>query len=385
MAWGDVDVKEQRMKFVIAASRKEKPLGQLCQEFEICRPTGYKWLRRYEAGGCAAVVEKSRRPHHSPERSPAELEQMVVEERQERPDWGARKLQQLLLKKARKKVPVITIHRILLRHGLVRAQDRHQPAVKRFERGEPNQLWQMDFKSPIGWEAAVGPLSVLDDRSRYVVALQGTWSTRAEAVREQLQTAFQECGVPEAMLMDHGTPWWNMKAFSGATWLTLWLMKQGIRLYFSGYQHPQTQGKVERFHGAMAAALKRRGYPSKKQRQPWLDEFKYEYNHLRPHEALEMQTPATVWRKSERRYEPNPQRWEYEQGSEVVKVAPEGHIRVNGHRWEISRALAGEWVQLIRVEKRILVYYCRSLVRELDQLSHRSFAVDRWLSWSEQV
>lgn len=385
MAWGDVDVKEQRMKFVIAASRKEKPLGQLCQEFEICRPTGYKWLRRYEAGGCAAVVEKSRRPHHSPERSPAELEQMVVEERQERPDWGARKLQQLLLKKARKKVPVITIHRILLRHGLVRAQDRHRPAVKRFERGEPNQLWQMDFKSPIGWEAAVGPLSVLDDRSRYVVALQGTWSTRAEAVREQLQTAFQECGVPEAMLMDHGTPWWNMKAFSGATWLTLWLMKQGIRLYFSGYQHPQTQGKVERFHGAMAAALKRRGYPSKKQRQPWLDEFKYEYNHLRPHEALEMQTPATVWRKSERRYEPNPQRWEYEQGSEVVKVAPEGHIRVNGHRWEISRALAGEWVQLIRVEKRILVYYCRSLVRELDQLSHRSFAVDRWLSWSEQV
>lgn len=385
MAWGDVDVKEQRMKFVIAASREEKPLGQLCQEFEICRPTGYKWLRRYEAGGCAAVVEKSRRPHHSPERSPAELEQMVVEERQERPDWGARKLQQLLLKKARKKVPVITIHRILLRHGLVRAQDRHRPAVKRFERGEPNQLWQMDFKSPIGWGAAVGPLSVLDDRSRYVVVLQGTWSTRAEAVREQLQTAFQECGVPEAMLMDHGTPWWNMKAFSGATWLTLWLMKQGIRLYFSGYQHPQTQGKVERFHGAMAAALKRRGYPSKKQRQPWLDEFKYEYNHLRPHEALEMQTPATVWRKSERRYEPNPQRWEYEQGSEVVKVAPEGHIRVNGHRWEISRALAGEWVQLIRVEKRILVYYCRSLVRELDQLSHRSFAVDRWLSWSEQV
>ena len=69
----------------------------------------------------------------------------------------------------------------------------------------------------------MGPLAVLDDCSRYVVVLQGTWSTRAEPVREQLQTAFQECGVPEAMLMDHGTPWWNMKAFTGATWLTLWL------------------------------------------------------------------------------------------------------------------------------------------------------------------
>ena len=74
----------------------------------------------------------------------------------------------------------------------------------------------------------------------------------------------------------------------------------------------------------MAAALKRRGYPKKEERQPWLDEFKHEYNHLRPHEALEMQTPATVWGKSERGYEPNPQPWEYEEGSEVVKVARRG-------------------------------------------------------------
>lgn len=381
MAWGSVDVEEQRMRFVIAASRREKPFGKLCQEFEISRPTGYQWWQRYEAGGYQAVVEKSRRPHSSPERTRPEVEQRVVELRQERPDWGARKLQQLL-KKERIELPVITIHRILLRHDLVRAQDRHRKAVKRFERGEPNQLWQMDFKSPVGWEAAVGPLSVLDDCSRYAVLLQGTWSTRAEAVRERLEEAFWECGVPEAMLMDHGTPWWNMKAFSGATWLTLWLMKQGIRLYFSGYQHPQTQGKVERFHGAMAAALKRRGYPKHEERQPWLDEFRYEYNHVRPHEALAMQTPATVWHKSKRRFQPNPPSWEYEPGSEVVKVAEEGHIRVNGQRWEISRALAGEWVQLIHLENKVLIYYGKSLVRELDPLSHRSYAGDRWLSGS---
>jgi len=173
--------------------------------------------------------------------------------------------------------------------------------VKRFERAVPNQLWQMDFKSPVGWEAPVGPLSVVDDHSRYAVALEGTWSTQAEPVRERLEQTFQECGVPEAMLMDHGTPWWNMKAITGSTWLTLWLMKQGIRLYFSGYRHPQTQGKVERFHGAMAAALKRRGYPRAEGRQNWLDKFRHEYNHLRPHEALGMRTPGSVWSKSDRR------------------------------------------------------------------------------------
>lgn len=379
MAWGSVDVEEQRLRFVVAVSRREKPLQQLCQEFGISRPTGYQWWRRYQAGGYRAVVEKSRRPHSSPGRTSHAVEQRVVELRQQRPDWGARKLQ-VLLQQEGIALPVITVHRILLRQGLVQGQDRHQPAVKRFERGAANELWQMDFKSPIGWEAPTGPLSVLDDHSRYAVVLQGTWSTKAEPVREQLEQAFLECGVPQAMLMDHGTPWWNMKAFTGSTWLTLWLMKQGIRLYFSGYRHPQTQGKVERFHGAMAAALKKRGYPGKEERQNWLDRFRDEYNHTRPHEALGMRTPASVWSKSNRRYDPQPAPWEYEAGSEVLKVAAEGHIRIDGLRWEISRALAGEWVQLIRVEQRILVYYCKSLVRELDPLNHRSTAADRWFS-----
>jgi transposase InsO family protein len=381
MAWGNVDVDEQRMRFVIAVSRREKPLQQLCQEFGISRPTGYAWWRRYQAGGYKAVVEKSRRPHHSPGQTSNAVEQRVIQMRQQRPDWGARKLQ-VLLEQEGIELPVITVHRILLRHGLVRTQDRHRTAVKRFERGLPNQLWQMDFKGPVGWQAPVGPLSVLDDHSRYAVVLEGTWSTQAEPVRERLEQTFQECGVPEAMLMDHGTPWWNMKALTGSTWLTIWLMKQGIRLYFSGYRHPQTQGKVERFHGAMAAALKRRGYPSQEERQNWLDKFRHEYNHLRPHQALGMRTPGSVWSKSDRRYEAHPPAWEYEPGSEVLKVAAGGHIRIDGLRWEISRALAGEWVQLIRVESKILVYYCRSLVRELDPLNRQSTAVDWRLVYS---
>jgi hypothetical protein len=97
-----------------------------------------------------------------------------VELRQQRPDWRARKLQ-VLLQQEGIALPVITVHRILLRRGLV---GRHQAAVKRFERGSANKLWQMDFKSPIGWEAPAGPLSVLDDHSRYAVVLQGTWSTK---------------------------------------------------------------------------------------------------------------------------------------------------------------------------------------------------------------
>lgn len=378
MAWGSVNIDEERIRFVVSASRGDRSLGQLCEEFQISRPTGYEWLRRYQAGGMAGVVEKSRRPRHSPRQTATEIEQRIVELREQRPDWGARKLQ-VLLEQEQIHLPVITVHRILLRRGLVREADRRRAAVGRFQRSGPNQLWQMDFKSPIGWEAAVGPLSVLDDHSRYAIALQGTWSTQAEPVKQGLIEAFERCGMPEELLMDHGTPWWNMKAVAGWTWLTVWLMKQGIRLHFSGYRHPQTQGKVERFHGALAAAAKRRGYPQRERRQAWLDEFRWEYNYVRPHEALGMRTPASVWQASERKYRANPPAWEYEAGAEVRRLTAQGRLQCAGRDWEISRALAREWVQLIQVEQRILVYYCRSLVRELDPRTQQSTAVDRWV------
>jgi transposase InsO family protein len=375
MTWGSVDIQEQRVRFVVAASRREKSFQALCREFEVSRPTGYMWLRRYQEQGLAGIAERSRRPHLSPRQTGGVWEEQVVQLRQRYPDWGARKLQ-VLLRRAGVSLPLSTIHRILLRRGLVRIEDRHAAALQRFERAEPNQLWQMDFKGSTGWETAVGPLSVLDDHSRYLIALRGTWTTKAKPVREHLESAFSECGVPEAMLMDHGTPWWNANAPTGATWLTVWLMRQGIELHWSGYRHPQTQGKVERFHGSLQRTQGRRGVPEQ-ERQRWLDEYRHEYNQVRPHEALGMQTPASRWRPSERRYDPNPQPWQYPEGATVVKVGNQGQIWAE-RRWDISLALAGQWVQLVRVEERMLVYHCRTVVRELDLARQRSTAVERW-------
>jgi transposase InsO family protein len=381
MPWQTMDVEEQKVRFVVAATRQEKSFTALCQEFGISRPTGCLWRKRYQEAGLAGIAERSRRPRQSPTRTTAELEQRVVEVRQRYPDWGARKLQILL---AREKVELTrsTIHRVLLRHDLVRDHDRHSQATTRFERGAPNELWQMDFKSPKGWNAAVGPLSVLDDHSRYLVVLQAVWSAHGELVREQLETAFARCGVPQAMLMDHGIPWWSARAPTGATRLTIWLMKQGIRLHWSGFRHPQTQGKVERFHGALERALQARGAP-RKEPQPWLDAYRWEHNHVRPHEALSMQTPASVWRKSERSYDPHPPRWEYPTGAHVLKVGSHGNLDAYGARWKIAKALRGEWVQLEQVEQRVLVYYCQTLVRELDLKSRCSTTVERWLPQPE--
>lgn len=377
MGWRTMEVQEQRVRFVVAASRGEQSMTALCAEFDISRPTGYRWQARYSAAGVSGISERSRRPVHSPTRTEAGIEQRIVALRAQRPDWGARKLA-MLLEREGLRVPPATVHRSLLRRGLVRAEDRRSPATIRFQREQPNQLWQMDFKSPKGWQQPVGPLSVLDDASRYAIALDGTWTTRAETVRERLETAFTCCGVPDAMLMDHGTPWWHTQSPGGWTKLSVWLIKQGIRLYFSGIRHPQTQGKVERFHGALELARRRRGLPEAALHQRWLDDFRHEYNHLRPHEALGMQTPASRWHRSQRIYQPEPPEWEYPADAEVQRLESTGQLKIEGRRWQVSGPLAGERVHLVRKDRRVLVFYCRTLVRELDLVGQGSTAVEPW-------
>ena len=152
-------------------------------------------------------------------------------------------------------------------------------------------------------------------------------------MREQLQTAFQDSGVPEAMLMDHGTPWWSAESPHGLTRLSVWLMKQGIALHWGRIRHPQTQGKVERFHRELQGAIARRHAAVGPSVQAWLDDFRWEHNHLRPHEALEMKTPASRWRPSERPYDSQPPAWEYPQDAWTLKADCEGTIDIKDRRW----------------------------------------------------
>src|ERR1700730_3427248 len=179
-------VVERRLRLVLEGSGKERGFSGLCREFGISRQTGYTWLKRYAAGGSSEVLDRSRRPLHSPARTAPEIEQAVVELRQRWPDWGAAKLHALLQRNHTGTGPVAvrTVHRILARHDLIGDRDRNRPALKRFERSQPNDLWQMDFKGPQGRKPAspVGPLSILDDHSRYVLALEQLGSTQMHGV-----------------------------------------------------------------------------------------------------------------------------------------------------------------------------------------------------------
>ena len=356
---------EERLRFVVLASRQEHTMNDLCAEFGISRQTGYVWLKRYQEGGSGEMVDRSRRPLHSPQRTAQEVEQAVVQLRRKWPDWGAAKLAKVL----GQQTPAIvleprTVHRILDRYALIEARDRRQPALKRFERSKPNELWQMDFKGPQGSSSPVGPLSVLDDHSRYLLLLRHLGSTRLEGVRSALTDLFEQVGMPDSMLMDHGTPWWNAASPWGLTELSIWMMRLGIRLTYSGICHPQTQGKVERMHAALQRAIRKR--KADPENQQWLDSFRHEYNHVRPHEALQMATPVSIWQRSSRPF-PTPVRdWEYPASVPCRRLGGEGQLTWRRRRWEISNALRRQLVAIEQIADRVIVYFCRTPIRELD-------------------
>ena len=157
-----------------------------------------------------------------------------------------------------------TIDRIIQREGLTRRDVAPAPAVTRFERSAANELWQMDAKGhyPLRPDGQCHPLSILDDHSRFAVGLVALPALETGGVRRALTACFEQYGVPAAMLMDHGVPWWSATNEGGLTQLSVFLLKQDIRLLYGRVRHPQTQGKVERFHRTLGERLRWWGVPT---------------------------------------------------------------------------------------------------------------------------
>jgi transposase InsO family protein len=264
---------------------------------------------------------------------------------------------------------VTTINRILKRNRLVPPKDLHRLASKRFERDLPNELWQMDFKGDYAsTQGRCYPLSILDDHSRYGIALYALPGKDTETVKASLIETFDNFGIPDAMLMDHGIPWWSPSNNHGLTRLSVSLIDQGIKLYFSGFRHPQTQGKVERFHRTLNESVTHKGHPQTLSGwQKCFQDFLYEYNYIRPHEALRMVTPAEIYQSCRKAYNPNPPKWEYPEGSEVEKLTAKGWLGTSRLRYFVCEALAGKRVRVERIDNKLIISYRHMYIREIDK------------------
>jgi transposase InsO family protein len=349
----------------------------LCRGYEVSRKTGYKWLRRYQSSGTIeALRDRSRRPQHSPRRTSKTAEEEVLAVRDEK-GWGADKIAHVLTR-AGAVLPAITVHRILKRHGRIKRERSARLATKRFVRSGCNELAQMDFKGeyPLPTGGKCYPLSLLDDCSRYLLGLWPLCSTAAGPVQRVLEQHFRGWGVPQEMLMDHGSTWYCNRSQHGLTWLSIWLIKQGINLIYSGVHHPQTQGKVERIHGTLKQRTKHRGVPTTMSEWGcWAAQFQQEYNYERPHEALGMKTPAEVYTTANLRpYQERPKEWEYS-GGEVQRLDTQGGLNKHGRWFFICEALAKELVRLDELEHKLIVTFRHLTIRELDLRTGASTAV----------
>jgi len=366
---------DQRVEFVLRAREGEEAIAELCREYGISRPTGYLWLHRYQqVGSVTGLAERSRRPAHSPQQTSAEIETAVLAVR-DKTGWGGPKIAKVLVHQGLQVAPA-TAQRILKRSGRV-LEPKTDKTAKRFEKAECNELAQMDFKGEYTLPAEkCYPLSFIDDCSRYCHGLWPLAGTGGAGVKQTLEGYFRAHGVPLSILMDHGTPWYSTTNQHGLTWLAVWLLKQGVVLRYSGVGHPQTQGKVERFHQTLKARTRHRGTPTTMgEWERWAAEFREEYNHERPHESLGMKTPAEVYQPVNLRlYQEQPREWEYS-GSTVKRLNTKGMLSYRQRRYFVSEALAGERVRVDQLDGKLLVTFRHMTVREIETQTGKSRAV----------
>jgi transposase InsO family protein len=348
MPWQECSTMTLRQEFLTLAQQPGVSFRELCQRFGISRKTGYKWQRRYREKGVTGLADRSRRPQHSPRRSEPVIEEQVLAIR-DRYGWGARKIKACLERAGDGPLAKSTVHSILLRHGRVTdASGKTSGAYQRFEKERPNQLWQMDFKGHyrLGNHERCHPLTVLDDHSRYSLCLQACRNEQTATVQQQLTATFRRYGLPERMLMDNGPPWGN-DLLHRFTPLTVWLLRLGISISHGRPYHPQTQGKDERFHRSLKVeVLAQRVFSDFEHMQYRFDDWRHCYNHVRPHEALDMQVPASRYQPSPRSFPEQLPAIEYGSTDKIRKVEENGKITFRRRRVHVGKAFGGYRVAL---------------------------------------
>ena len=351
MPWKETCIMDQRVAFIAAVLRDEAPMTALCAAFGISRKVGYKWLWRYRSQGASGLEDRSRAPHSHGRQMASEIAEAILALRRDRPHWGPLKLRAVL----QSRQPEVswpaasTIGDLLRRHGLSDRR-RRRGSIPGPEPADfapitaPNDLWCIDFK---GWFRTrdgrrCDPLTITDAYSRYALLCQIVEPLHAPVEAAVLEV-FKRHGLPKTIRSDNGPPF-AAPGPGGLTRLSLSWLKAGIALERIAPGKPQQNGRHERFHRTLKQETSSPPAANAEQQQARFDAFCQDYNHTRPHEALDQKPPASLWRPSPRPYpEQLAQPW-YDAAHAVRRVRGSGEIKWGGASVFISETLAGETV-----------------------------------------
>ncbi|MGZ6358712.1 MAG: integrase core domain-containing protein [Bdellovibrionota bacterium] len=366
MPWNQTDPMNERVKFIAGYLEGEFTFSELCEDYGISRKTGYKWVERYQASGVTALEDLSRAPKSHPLSVPEELVREILQLRRKHPRWGPRKLLVLLKRRSSDLMHLpaaSTVGEILKRNGLVQKKRRrvrrsslYTDRLGGYE--SPNSIWCADFKGhfPVGG-ARCHPLTITDGFSRFLIRCQALPRPLSEPSRKIFEAAFREFGLPTAIRTDNGAPFSTL-APGGLSRLAIWWIRLGIRPERIMPGRPDQNGRHERMHRTLKAETARPPRNSFRSQQRAFDQFREEYNQIRPHEALHQAVPASIYQPSNKRFPEKLPEPEYPDHFRVERTYPNGVITIGKIQWYLSGCLKGELVGLEEVDNdRWKVYF----------------------------
>ena len=379
MPWECRTVEDQRREFAQAAMYCSN-FSALCREFGITRRTGRKWAERYESQ--QPLTDRSRRPHTSPARTPEEIELLILAVRAENPGWGAKTIHSVLTREGHQNLPCVkTVNNILHRYGCISPEESlKRIPFTRFAKERCNMMWQTDFKGEFRMQdgSYCYPLTILDDHSRFSLKIAPRSGT-ANVVIPVFTEVFLEYGMPESILSDNGAQFAGFR--KGYTQFEKWLMDLDILPIHGRIKHPQTQGKIERFHRTMKHELLNHiQIEDLEDAEKKLAAWREKYNNIRPHEALGMKTPGEVYEPSARQYPEQIQKYEYGGEHHVIKVNSWGYVRFNKFQVYLSETMKDQYIEFRPSPdgESFIACYRNFKIAEFDtedgQLIHRSIA-----------
>lgn len=381
MPWRDSSPMDLKTQFVADYLRQMLSISELCRQYNISRKTAYKWIDRYLSQGSSGLVDRSRRPRVCPHQTPPKLVEAILTARGHHPSWGAKKLLKFLSDRQPNSAwPArTTICDLLTRHHLIKKPRRRRlighPGKPTSIITAPNQIWSADFKGHFKTRDGhyCYPLTVTDNFSRYLLGCQALLSTSCTDAKPVFRRLFQEFGLPQRMRTDNGVPFATVSLARLST-LSAWFIRLGIIPELIQPGKPQQNGRHERMHRTLKAEATRPPAANCGTQQRTFNRFRNEFNNERPHEALALETPASLYQSSPRPFPAKLPSLEYPAHFETRYVSHNGGIRWNCAWVNVSITCAGEYVGLEEIDNGIWNVYFGPL--KLGRLSEEHMRIE---------
>lgn len=370
MPWKNVSTMEQKVAFIYEWQSDRYTFSELCKSFNISRKTGYQLVSRYEKEGLKGLLEKKRKPINHPNRTDEKVEEEILHLKHKHPRWGAKKIRRLLFNDfGQELIPsVVTVHNILAKNGLVIPQKRVRrvkPVYPIFDPKNCNEVWSADYKGKfkMGNNKYCHPLTIADSKSRFLFSAKGLPTENYVTAKAEFKRVFRKYGLPKQIHTDNGTPFGSVNSIQRFTRLSYWFIDLGIMPVFSDPAHPEQNGRHERMHRDLKAECTKPPGKDMMGQQRKLNTFVKEYNYVRPHEALDMETPASVHDFSGFVFPEKIHDHEYPKEMKVMNVVTSGAVRWKSYYWVyLSRGLIGKKVGFEELGNGVWRVYYRNVL-----------------------